>query len=68
MEPSTQPTDRLLLTVDETAAALGLHRSRIWPLIAQQKLRSLKIGKSRRIPRTELDRFIADELARQLGE
>lgn len=68
MEQTAPSTDKLLLTVDEAATLLGLHRSRMWPLFAQKKIRSLKIGKSRRIPRAELEHFIADELASQYGE
>lgn len=59
---------RLLLTPEEAAGALGLHRSRIWMLMGQGKLRGIKIGKSRRFLLTELNEFIAREMAEQHGE
>lgn len=63
--PTIQQTDKLLLTVEEAASLLSLHRARIFPLLAAGRIRSLKIGRNRRIPRSELEAFIAEELAAQ---
>src|SRR5690242_9071564 len=68
MAVATGSETRLLLTVEQAAERLQLHRSRIWPLMAQGKLRGLKIGKSRRIPVFEVERFIREEFAEQFGE
>jgi excisionase family DNA binding protein len=58
----------LLLTVEEAAEQLRVHRCRLFPLMAQGRIRSLKIGRSRRIALVELERFIAEEMARQHGD
>jgi len=55
----------LLLTVDEAAFKLGLHRSRLYPLMNSGEIRSIKIGKSRRILLTELESYIARLLDEQ---
>lgn len=51
--------DRRLLTVTEAATMLGLGRSKIFALIAEGRLRSVRIDHSRRITRQALDEFIA---------
>lgn len=69
-QQSQTPTQsiRLLLNPEEAAAALGVHRSRIWVLLGQKKLRGIKIGKARRFPISELTAFIDAEMAAQNGE
>jgi len=47
-----------LLTVAEAAAELRLSRSAAYDLIARGELRSITIGKSRRITPEDLDQFI----------
>ncbi|MGC4940498.1 helix-turn-helix domain-containing protein [Kribbella sp. DT2] len=42
--------DRLLITTEEAAARLGIHRSTLYDLIRTKKLKTLKIG-SRRLVR-----------------
>ena len=49
----------LLLTPEQAAAALGLGRSRVYELMADRRLRSVTVGRSRRIPYTSLLDFIA---------
>jgi excisionase family DNA binding protein len=48
-----------MLTVDETAEELGVSRAHVYNLIARRRLRTLKLGRSRRIPLTELERLAA---------
>jgi excisionase family DNA binding protein len=48
----------LLLTVEETAAELRIARRRIFEMIAAGELRSVKIGKSRRVPRAALEEYV----------
>ena len=43
--------DKLLLRPEETAEALAVGRDRIYELIGSGRLRSVKLGRSRRIPR-----------------
>jgi excisionase family DNA binding protein len=49
----------MLLTLKETAVALRLGRSKLYELMAAGKLRSVKIGGSRRISATALAEFVA---------
>lgn len=50
---------KMMLTVDETAEELGVSRAHVYNLIARRRLKTLKLGRSRRIPRTELQRLAA---------
>ena len=51
-------TGKELLTVKETAQLLSISRTKVFDLLARSELRSLKIGRARRIARSELERFI----------
>lgn len=43
---------------EEAARLLGCGRTRVFALIGSGDLRSVKLGKSRRIPRSAIDAFI----------
>jgi excisionase family DNA binding protein len=58
-------SEPLLVTVEDAARMLAVHRSKIFPLLMSQRIKSLKIGRSRRIPMDSLRQFIAEELAAQ---
>lgn len=59
-------TDKLLLTPEQAAEQLGISRRQIYRLIREGSLRSVKIGKLRRVSRTALQAFIdAGEAAGQ---
>lgn len=49
----------LLLTVEQTAAELHIARRRVFELIRNGQLASVKIGKSRRIRSTDLADYVA---------
>lgn len=51
--------DKLLLTPEEAAEVLGIGRTRVFRLMATGELRSLLIGRSRRIPADALPEFVA---------
>lgn len=53
---------RLAVTVNEAAKMLGLSRAKIYPLISNGEIPSLKIGKCRRVPVRELESFIDRQL------
>ena len=55
--------DKLLLRPEEAAEALAVGRDRIYELIGSGRLRSVKLGRSRRIPAAELEAFV-EELSR----
>lgn len=48
----------LLLTPEQAAAELQIARRRIFEMIADGTLPSVKIGKSRRIERTDLEAYV----------
>ncbi len=47
----------VVVTVNEAAAALRMGRSTIYKLIACRRLKTVKFGRSRRIPVAELQRL-----------
>ncbi|SNR47865.1 transcriptional regulator, AlpA family [Haloechinothrix alba] len=51
---------RELVTVPEMAHRLGIGRSLGYELINKGEIASVKIGKSRRVPCSEIDRYIAE--------
>lgn len=52
-----------LLTVQQAAQQLGIGEATTWALVSSGQLRSLRIGKLRRIPAGAVDDFIALRLA-----
>jgi excisionase family DNA binding protein len=53
-------TDDPMLTVKEVASELKLSERYITQMISEGKLQAVKFGKTYRIYRSELDRFIAE--------
>ena len=56
--------DALTMTVDEVAEALGVSKYLVWEMVRRNEIRSIKLGKLRRIPRTALTELLegsADE-------
>jgi excisionase family DNA binding protein len=51
--------DALLFTAEEAAEVLKISRCKIYDLLRNQDLRSVKIGGSRRIPRASLEEYVA---------
>jgi excisionase family DNA binding protein len=58
-------TVRLLLRPEEGADAIGVSRARFYELMSAGRIKSIKIGRSRRIPLAELESWITRELAAQ---
>ena len=52
-------TDQLLYRVEDAAKVLSLGRSKTFELIASGRLKSVQIGRSRRVPRSALEEFAA---------
>ncbi|MEV5961873.1 helix-turn-helix domain-containing protein [Kribbella sp. NPDC051952] len=50
--------DRLLITTEDAAARLGIHRSTLYDLIRSKKLKTLKIGSRRLIRIAALEEAI----------
>ena len=57
---TTIPTEEIMLfSVDQAAALLGIGRTNVYALMRDGKLRSVKVGGRRLIPRTALVSFVA---------
>jgi excisionase family DNA binding protein len=59
--PKAPPEGALLNTIDQTARMLGVARVSVYKLLRQGKLESVVcLGRSRRIPRESVERFIRE--------
>ncbi|MFI7093408.1 helix-turn-helix domain-containing protein [Streptomyces lydicus] len=56
------PTTHRTLTVPEVMEALSLSRFKVYDLIRSHQLKSIKIGRCRRVPADALRAFINDQL------
>lgn len=54
-----QPDERRVFSVVEAAAILGISRSKLYEFIAAGEIRSIRIGRLRKIPVAAIDEFIA---------
>lgn len=52
-------TDRLYLTIPETADELRVSRATVYRLIQSRAIEAVRVGYLLRVPRVELDRFAA---------
>ena len=66
--PLPEPLPRAALTVEEVAAVLHISRSRAWQLVMAGEIKSVKLGKSRRIPAGEPGDYLARLAREQNGE
>src|SRR3978361_1538233 len=64
-EPEAGTSNRLLLTTEEASGVLRVGRTTVYALIKEGQLRSVHIGRSCRISRAELERYVSrlDSLA-----
>lgn len=53
-----RPTSPLMLTVEEAAQQLRIGRTQMFALISAGDVNSVKIGRSRRVPRAALDAYV----------
>lgn len=58
-------TVRLLLRAEEGAESIGVSRAKFYQLLSSGEIRSIRIGRSRRIPISALQDWIARQLADQ---
>ena len=52
--------ETVLLKIPEVLERLAIGQTKLYELMSSGELRSVKVGRSRRVPSDELDRFIAD--------
>ena len=55
--------ERVLITTTEAASRLSIGRSKLYQLIGEGKLRTVRIGRAVRVPVVEVDRYAAELLA-----
>jgi excisionase family DNA binding protein len=48
----------ILVTVEEMATMLAIGRTVAWELVRKQKIRSVKIGRTRRVPLTAIQEYV----------
>jgi excisionase family DNA binding protein len=59
MSDAARTDDHLLVTPEEAARRLSLGRTTVYELMASGELRSVNIGRCRRVPVSELCSFVA---------
>jgi excisionase family DNA binding protein len=52
--------ENVLLKIPEVMERLAVGQTKVYELMSTGELRSVKVGRSRRIPSDDLDRFIAE--------
>jgi excisionase family DNA binding protein len=57
--------DKVLLTIEEAADLLSLGLSSVYALVLNKQLRSIKVGRSRRVPLAALHQFVERQLQEQ---
>ncbi|HEY7347371.1 MAG TPA: excisionase family DNA-binding protein [Ktedonobacterales bacterium] len=62
-----QQTVKLLLTPREAANSLGIGVTLLYELLSRNRIRSVKVGRLRRIPVSALEAYIASELEQEHG-
>ena len=56
----TEEPERLVLTVDETAALLGISRGLAYQMARQGNIPTVRLGRRLLVPRSALDRLMSD--------
>jgi excisionase family DNA binding protein len=59
MTDQTRTDDQILVTPEEAARRLSIGRTTIYELMARGELRSVNVGRCRRVPVSELCSFVA---------
>ena len=65
---SSYPANKLLLDVSEACAILGIGRSKLYSYILSGRLKSVTLGRRRKIAIASLHEFIRTLYDEQLGE
>ena len=66
-ETTPSPQSTILLNLNEVATRLPWNRRSVERLIAERRLRTVHLGRSVRVERTELDRLVASMRDAQVG-
>jgi excisionase family DNA binding protein len=52
----------LLLRMDEAADSLAVSKSHIERMVARGELRTVQVGRGRRVPASEIERWVAERM------
>ena len=52
--------ENFLLKIPEVMARLAVGQTKVYELMSSGELRSVKVGRSRRVPNDDLERFMAE--------
>lgn len=52
-------TTQLLLSIDDAAKALGIGHAKVWQMVADHQIESVRIGRRRLVPSDALEDFVA---------
>ena len=55
--------DTCLLNMTEASKRLGIGKTKLYELVRDEKIRTVKIGKSRRVPPSEIARLVEELMA-----
>ena len=58
---------RVLYRIDEAAELLSISKSRVYELVRSGQIRTVKVGKSHRVPARSLDEYVARLLRGSAG-
>jgi excisionase family DNA binding protein len=58
---SGEPPARLTYSIPEASHVLGLSETTLWSLIRRGVIRPVRIGRRTLVPRSEVDRLLADD-------
>ena len=57
--------ERVLLRMDEAANAIAVSRSHLGRLVARGEIPTVRVGRSRRVPADELQRWVRERVTEQ---
>jgi excisionase family DNA binding protein len=58
--PISLPDSRLAYSIPDASRLLSISRRHVYQLLSERKLKSIKLGSRRLIPRSELERLVAE--------
>ncbi|MDP9358533.1 MAG: helix-turn-helix domain-containing protein [Chloroflexota bacterium] len=61
-KPAPDKSEPLLLRPEDAARLLGISRSKVFSMLSNQELLSIRIGRCRRIPTASLEAWIAERI------